>query len=240
MENLLPGDHLVVDISNNTSEQFTRYAGARHHGLYIGDGEVIHFNAHLDAISLDTLAGFSGGCTITVKRNASNACHAIKIAKSKLGKGGYNLLTNNCEHFVNHCLDERHTSEQVADNYHVSVHAAARFGLLGAGATHLAKGPIGLVAIGSTVAKGVGESIGLPDRVNTVIGTPGDLVSKPIESCITGVVTTLTKSADKINEGDITGAAGELIKGTVETTIDTVVIAPVHVVLKCWSAIRGW
>lgn len=240
MEYFLPGAHLVVDISNNTSEQFTRYAGARHHGLYIGDGDVIHFNAHVDAISLDTLAVFSGGCAITVKRNASNAFHAIKIAKSKLGKGGYNLLTNNCEHFVNHCLDDRHTSEQVADNYHVSVHAAARFGFLGTGATHLAKGPIGLVAIGSTVAKVVGESIGLPDRVNTIIGTPGDLVSKPIESCITGVVTTFNNSAERVSEGDIMGAAGELIKGSAETVIDTVVTAPAHVVLKCWSAIRGW
>lgn len=240
MEHLKPGDHLVVDISNNTSEQLTRYAGAQHHGLYVGDNKVIHFNAYTDSVTYDALEDFSDGCPIHVKRHASSPSSAITIAKSKLGETGYHVLTNNCEHFVNCCLDERHTSSQVADNYHVGAHAAARLGILGKGAAGLAKGPIGIVALGSTAAKAVGEAVGLPDRVNTVIGTPGDLVAKPLESCINGVSTTLSNSADKISDGDITGAAGELIKGTAETAVDTVIIAPMHVVLKCWSAIRGW
>lgn len=240
MEHLQLGDHLVVDISNNTSEQFTRYAGAQHHGLYVGENMVIHFDAHADKVTYDTLNGFSDGCPIHVKRHASSPSDAINIAKSKLGESGYHVLTNNCEHFVNDCLDERHTSTQVADNYHIGAHAAARVGMLGKGAADLAKGPIGAFTLGSTLAKTAGEAIGLPDRVNTVIGTPGDLVSKPLESCINGVSTTLSNSADKISDGDITGAAGEILKGTAETAVDTVIIAPMHVVLKCWSAIRGW
>ncbi len=239
MNYLQPGDHLVVDISNNTSEQFTRYAGAKHHGIYIGGGYVIHFDAYMDKVSNDNIQSFSGGCPIRVKRHASTPSYAINTAKSKLGEGGYNLLTNNCEHFVNDCLDDRHTSSQVADNYHIATHAVARLGVLGKGATGLATGPIGIVALGSTLAKMAGESFGLPDRVNTIIGTPGDLVSKPLESCINGVSKTLSNSADKMSEGDITGAAGELISGTVETVIDTA-FAPAHVILKCWSAIRGW
>ncbi|HHF3141666.1 MULTISPECIES: lecithin retinol acyltransferase family protein [Vibrio] len=172
MEHLQPGDHLVVDISNNTSQQYTRYAGAKHHGLYIGDDIVIHFDAYNDMVTKDTLGCFGGGCPISVKRHATIPRRAIELAHNKLGEGGYNVLTNNCEHFVNYCLDDHHTSGQVADNYHVGAHVAARAGLLGRGALDLAKGPIGIVTIGSTLAKTAGETLGLPDRVNTVIGTP--------------------------------------------------------------------
>lgn len=236
MEHLQPGDHLVVDISNSTIEQYTRYAGAKHHGIYIGDGIVIHFDAQLDEITTDTLDGFSGGCTISVKRHASMPKCAIDHAYSRLGYSGYHLLTNNCEHFINDCLDDLSTSSQVADSYHVSAHLAARAGLLGRGTMELAKGPVGLVTIGSTLAKSVGESIGLPDRVNTVIGTPGDLIAKPFESCINGLGETLSDTSDKLSCGDLTGAAGALVSGVAETAIDTA-FAPAHVILKCWDAI---
>lgn len=236
MEHLQPGDHLVVDISNNTSEQLIRYGNAKHHGLYIGDGEVIHFNAHLDEIICELLDDFSGGCPISVKRHANCPRRAIDKARSKLGYSGYNVLSNNCEHFVNYCLDDHLTSAQVADNYHVGTHVAARAGLLGRGALDLAKGPIGIVTIGSTLAKTADEAVGLPDRVNTVIGTPGDLVSKPLECCINGAGKTISNTTDKICDGDIVGAAGELIYGTTETVIETAFV-PVHVVFKCWDDI---
>ncbi len=236
MEHLQPGDHLVVDISNNTSQQYIRYAGAKHHGLYIGDDIVIHFDAYNDMVTKDTLGCFGGGCPISVKRHAPVPKHAIELAHSKLGESGYHVLTNNCEHFVNFCIDNCRTSAQVADCYHASAHVAMHAGLLGRGALEVAKGPVGIITIGSTLAKTAGETLGLPDRVNTVIGTPGDLVSKPLESCINGAGKTISNTTDKICDGDIVGAAGELIYGTTETVIETA-FAPVHVVFKCWDAI---
>ncbi|ORT49518.1 hypothetical protein ST37_14070 [Vibrio sp. qd031] len=236
MEHLQPGDHLVVDISNNTSEQYTRYVGSKHHGLYVGDDMVIHFNAQLDEVTTDCIDNFRDGCSLHIKRHASSPKRAVSKAHNKLGYRGYHVLTNNCEHFVNYCLDDHHTSAQVANNYHISAHVAARVGLLGRGAAEVAKGPLGIVTISSTLAKGAGEAIGLPDRVNTVIGTPGDLVSKPLESCINGAGKTISNTTDKIGSGDITGAVGELIYGTTETVIDTA-FAPVHVIFKCWDAI---
>lgn len=37
----------------------------------------------------------------------------INIAISKLGEGGYDIVYNNCEHFVNYCIFNTKKSDQV-------------------------------------------------------------------------------------------------------------------------------
>ena len=231
MEQLQPGDHLVVNIDV--------LGITEHHGLYIGNGDAIHLCAHAQQVILSCLATFSDDGEIRVKRHAPYPQSAINYAKSQLNKRGYDVTTNNCEHFVNCCIEQRHTSNQVSNGGHAIAHIAARQGLLGQSAKQFAKGPLGTIAIASTGAKYVGEYIGLPDSVNTVVGAPGDLVAKPIEAAYTGTINTLNNTYDKLSDGEFICATGEFISGTVETAVD-VVFAPIEVVGNTWNAIISW
>ena len=99
---LRTGDHLV-----------TPRMGYTHHGLYIGDGTVIHYLQ--DGVCLATLKDFCDGATYHVKdtprRYSRDKC--VERAYSRIGEDDYNLLFNNCESFVNWCLNGDNTSEQV-------------------------------------------------------------------------------------------------------------------------------
>ena len=99
---LRTGDHLV-----------TPRMGYTHHGLYIGDGTVIHYLQ--DGVCLATLKDFCDGATYHVKdtprRYSRDKC--VERAYSRIGEDDYNLLFNNCESFVNWCLNGLPISEQV-------------------------------------------------------------------------------------------------------------------------------
>ena len=100
-----------------------------HHGIYVSNDEVIHFSARnsdgiLDwencEIVVTTLRDFLNGGRLEVRRYLK--CEKCKIndeeyivqkAKSYIGKKGYNLFTNNCEHFANYCTMDKKISEQV-------------------------------------------------------------------------------------------------------------------------------
>ena len=97
MEYLLPGDHLVVNVDV--------LGITEHHGLYIGNGEVIHLCAHAKQVILSCIATFSEEKEIRVKRRAPYPQDAIDYARHELGKLGYDVATNNCEHFVNRCIE---------------------------------------------------------------------------------------------------------------------------------------
>lgn len=220
MQQLITGDHLVtnIDIVGLTE----------HHGLYIGDDTVVHLSKN-KIVELATLQVFSDGNKIRVKKRAKYPSQAVKLARSKIGSQTYNLITNNCEHFVNECLDEQKTSNQVSNISHISLQTAAKTGILGKHATTVAKGSLANVALASTAAKMTGEYIGLPDNVNTIIGTPGDLVGKPIESLISGTTETINDTYDCLSHGAIIDAGTTLVKGTIKTVANTVIITPIEV-----------
>ncbi len=108
-----PGAHLVI---NNLLYQ--------HHGLYLGDGLVMHYagmgnhsldfsNSHIQTIELKA---FIADAQLSIRPHKPHAFATDKIiqrAYSRLGEDEYNLITNNCEHFVNWCIYGKSESQQV-------------------------------------------------------------------------------------------------------------------------------
>jgi len=225
------GDHIVTNID--------RVGVTEHHGLYIGKGNVIHLSRESGGVICSSLSVFGNGSKIRVKRHARNPSKAIRRAKDYLGQDGYSLFSNNCEQFVNYCIKGKKRSNQVSNVAHGVAHVSARAGILGSSAAKVATGTLGVVTIASTGAKYLGEYAGLPDSVNTIVGAPGDMVAKPLESALVGVSDTLGNTYDKLSDGEILDAGVELIGGTAKTAI-SVVSAPVEVVGDVFSAIGSW
>jgi hypothetical protein len=228
---LTAGDHIVtnIDVLGLTE----------HHGLYIGNDEVIHLTESEARVVKTSLYFFSDGDDVRFKCSPNNPDEAIKKAKNSIGDGGYNILYNNCEQFVNYCISGKRTSNQVSNYGHVGSHVAARYGSLGTGLSRVATGPVAIVTVASSAAKIVGEYVGLPDSVNTVIGAPGDLVAKPLEAAFVGLSKTAGDTFDQLCDGEIVDAAASLVGGTVDTAIN-IVAAPVEVVGDTIKAIFSW
>ena len=89
------GDHLFVQ----------RY-GYTHHGLYYGQGKVIHYTG--ESIVIDSIDIFADGEKVLKKHYLESPtiyspAEIIVRAESRLGELKYNLIFNNCEHFVRWC-----------------------------------------------------------------------------------------------------------------------------------------
>jgi hypothetical protein len=105
-----PGAHLI-----------TPWLGFAHHGIYVGEGSVVHYGALMydiirKPVEEVTLEGFAQGRAVFVVDHADRCLHAhevIRRARSRLGEKKYRLWTNNCEHFVEWCLHDQHRSFQV-------------------------------------------------------------------------------------------------------------------------------
>lgn len=104
------GDHLV-----------SSRVGYSHHGLYIGNNKVIHYSGLSEvldkgSIEITSLSDFSQGNNVSVKTHLApvyDAEERVQRAYEKLGEDSYNLVFNNCEHFVNWCFNGVKTSSQV-------------------------------------------------------------------------------------------------------------------------------
>ncbi|MBO4524227.1 MAG: lecithin retinol acyltransferase family protein [Spirochaetia bacterium] len=114
MRRPLPGDIIVAD---------RKYY--KHYGIYIGSNQVIHFGAEKGhelnpsraKVIKTSLKKFQKGDPLWVEEsdeyNAFDSDKVIALAKARLGKRGYNILTNNCEHFANECKYGVKRSRQV-------------------------------------------------------------------------------------------------------------------------------
>ena len=85
-----------------------------HHGLYVGDGRVIHYAGPFRALFRGkveevSLQDFARGRRIGVLRGATRFTDAeiVRRARLRLGERRYRLLSNNCEHFCEWCLRGR-------------------------------------------------------------------------------------------------------------------------------------
>lgn len=88
----------------------------QHHGVYIGEGLVIHYA--FDGITVDTVERFSSGGPIELVPHPGSPYTGEEIrgrAFSRLGEDEYDLVANNCEHFANWCCTGEMVSEQVEE-----------------------------------------------------------------------------------------------------------------------------
>ena len=89
----------------------TSRRGYTHHGVYVGDGRVVHYSGlsgawqcgPVEEVSLDR---FSAGRAMRIVAHPMSLYapeEIVRRARSRLGENDYRLLTNNCEHFCNWC-----------------------------------------------------------------------------------------------------------------------------------------
>lgn len=89
-----------------------------HYGIFVSPEEVIQFGLPNDPLRpaeevrvlLSDMDGFLQGGELQVaepegeeRRTMRPPEEIVAIARSRLGEGGYDILHNNCEHFVNDC-----------------------------------------------------------------------------------------------------------------------------------------
>jgi hypothetical protein len=96
-----------------------------HHGIYLGDGKVAHYSglsASLQAgpIEVTDLDRFGNGSSIWVHQEqcAFSSDEIIVRAMSRVGESEYKILSNNCEHFCNWCINGNSYSAQVTVYLH--------------------------------------------------------------------------------------------------------------------------
>ena len=99
-----------------------------HYGIFVSEEEVIQFgrppvgepHAKEDIVVCVTdIDEFSKGFIVEVgvldkkeKKTAKKTKEILSFARSRIGSGGYNLVHNNCEHFVNECVFGKKISYQ--------------------------------------------------------------------------------------------------------------------------------
>ena len=101
-----------------------------HHGIYLGDEEVIQFGGPFDmfadpksiVVEKVNIEQFLNGGFLEVKefdrkerKNKRTPDEIVNTAVSMIGTGGYDILRNNCEHFVNYCIFGEKKSSQIDD-----------------------------------------------------------------------------------------------------------------------------
>ena len=110
------GDIIKVEISSNLY----------HFGLYIGDDKIIHYgtkdflnNKEDVCVNITSMEDFLGGKMALVrvfsfseKFKKNSRKKSVKLALDRLGEKKYDPLNNNCEHFVNECVFNKHISNQ--------------------------------------------------------------------------------------------------------------------------------
>ena len=103
------GDHLV-----------SPRVGYTHHGLYIGNNEVIHYEGKLGNgkghIAQTSIQAFCDGQSCVVRDypiRVYGRKESVSRALERLGEQDYNFILNNCEQFVAWCIMGIGYSEQI-------------------------------------------------------------------------------------------------------------------------------
>jgi Lecithin retinol acyltransferase len=92
-----------------------------HHGIYVGDGNVVHyaglarghFRGRIEEVSLAQFAHGRSVWTRSCDLPTFGAQEVIRRARSRVGENRYRILRNNCEHFCEWCLRGESRSYQV-------------------------------------------------------------------------------------------------------------------------------
>ena len=100
--------------------------GYLHHGIYVGDGCVVHYpgferglrSGPVETVSLEH---FMRGRSLRVLDEGApyfEAAEIVERALSRIGEDRYHVLTNNCEHFCEWCVNAEPRSFQVDGVFH--------------------------------------------------------------------------------------------------------------------------
>jgi hypothetical protein len=103
------------------SHVVTPRRGYLHHGIYVGDGKVVHYaglcyGLHSGPVEEVALTRFADGRPVWIRSDVApifDPQETVRRARSRVGEDRYRLLTNNCEHFCEWCLRGRPRSHQV-------------------------------------------------------------------------------------------------------------------------------
>jgi hypothetical protein len=98
-----------------------------HYGIYIGDDKILHKDNH--SRDLNIFKKTNSNVSITdinsiygIQRLANDEYknfkalpfeESLELGLSQVGQGNYNLLLNNCEHFVTHIRFQKKISKQI-------------------------------------------------------------------------------------------------------------------------------
>ena len=110
-QDLTRGDHIYV------RRRGLLYS---HHGIYAGEGTVIHFKGaekekRDPAVIITDIENFLNGGKLR-RRNYKERLpysESLRIAREHLSKKRYSLRVNNCEHFATYCATGKKKSLQV-------------------------------------------------------------------------------------------------------------------------------
>jgi hypothetical protein len=101
----------------------TRRRGYVHHGIYVGDGRVVHYGGlsasgsfRAGPVEEVSIEEFGRGRPVGVCEDAPASFGrdvVVARARSRLGENAYRILSNNCEHFCEWCLHGTSRSPQV-------------------------------------------------------------------------------------------------------------------------------
>ena len=105
-----PGSHLV-----------TPRFGFAHHGIYVGNGRVVHYaglsrSLRRGPVEEVSLAVFQNGKPVAIRDDVTRrypTALVVQRARSRVGEDRYRVATNNCEHFCTWCLRGESRSEQI-------------------------------------------------------------------------------------------------------------------------------
>lgn len=92
-----------------------------HHGIYVGNGRVVHYAGLCNGwqsgpVEEVSLGQFANGERVFVFRHRSphySNAEIVMRARSRLGEKMYHVLRNNCEHFCEWCITGQRRSRQV-------------------------------------------------------------------------------------------------------------------------------
>ena len=100
----------------------TSRRGYSHHGVYVGRGRLVHYAGlsggfwQCGPVEEVSLLRFAAGQPVAIVDHPCSTFspeEVVRRARSRIGENDYRLLTNNCEHFCNWCLDGVNYSAQV-------------------------------------------------------------------------------------------------------------------------------
>lgn len=105
-------------------QMYDGFLSYRHYGIALSDGSFVHFRGSINFIQIDAcirrtkIETFAAGGCVCRAVDITCAYPAEEIASRALSQvgcdfGGYNFLSNNCEHFTSWCANGKRLSKQV-------------------------------------------------------------------------------------------------------------------------------